>query len=88
MICTRPEPWIYRRQGVMKTMAIGLMVMGAVIFAVGALLWLGWRFHIPLGRLPGDFAWRGKNWGAYFPFMTMLLLSLLLTLLLNLFFRK
>lgn len=72
----------------MKALAIGLMVMGVVIFAIGALLWLGWRFNIPLGRLPGDFAWRGKNWSVYFPFMTMLLLSILLTLLLNLFFRR
>jgi hypothetical protein len=52
------------------------------------------RFNLPLGRLPGDLSWQSKDWGqgrgwaVHFPFMTMLILSLLLTLILNLFFRK
>jgi hypothetical protein len=71
----------------MKTVAFSLMVIGGLVFLSGALLWLATRFNLPLGRLPGDFQWKGDNWAVYFPFMTMLILSALLTLLLNLFFR-
>lgn len=72
----------------MKTMAISMMVMGGVIFLIGALLWLASRFNLPIGRLPGDFSWKGENWSVHFPFMTMLILSILLTLILNFFFRR
>ena len=44
--------------------------------------------HLPFGRLPGDiFIWR-ENFTFSFPLATCLILSLLLTLLFNLFFRK
>ncbi len=38
-----------------------------------------------LGRLPGDFHFSGKGWAVYFPFATLLILSIVLTILLNLF---
>jgi hypothetical protein len=72
----------------MKPLALTLMIAGGAIFLIGALLWLGARFNLPLGRLPGDFRWKGENWSVYFPFMTVLILSILLTLILNLFLRK
>ncbi len=64
-----------------------LIVLGLVIVAVGALLLVADR--IPwLGRLPGDFRIERGNWRIYFPLATSLLISVILTVLLNLFFRR
>ena len=53
---------------------------GAVILVVGlALIALG-RFNLPLGRLPGDIIYRGKNTTVYFPLATSILLSVVLSL--------
>ncbi|AWB09991.1 Protein of unknown function (DUF2905) [Thermodesulfobium acidiphilum] len=38
------------------------------------------------GKLPGDFEYRGTNIRVYFPFLSMLIVSLILTILLNIFF--
>ena len=67
-----------------------LMIIGAVIFAVGAVVWLVSKTGIPLGRLPGDVSWEGKNVKVYAPFATMLIISVVLTLIMNLIsrFRK
>lgn len=70
----------------MSQLAKVLMAMGALLFAVGGALWLGQR--LGLGRLPGDFTWKGKGWTFQFPLATSLLVSLVLTVLLNLWFRK
>lgn len=63
-----------------------LVLMGAGIALLGALLWLGGR--VPwLGRLPGDIVIQRGNFTFYFPLATMILLSVLLTIILNLFRR-
>ena len=56
-----------------------LIVAGGVIMVVGLLLLLAGRFNLPLGRLPGDFTYRGKNTVIYFPLATSLLLSILIS---------
>ena len=61
-----------------------LVILGLVIAAVGALLWTGFGKGW-LGRLPGDIHYTRGNFSFYFPIVTCLLLSLLLTLLLWLF---
>lgn len=43
---------------------------------------------LPFGRLPGDIVWEQGNFRFYFPLASSLLLSLILTLLLQLFFRR
>jgi hypothetical protein len=58
----------------MSGFAKTLMILGAVLFALGAALSLGG------GKLPGDFVIRRRNWTLYFPFATSILLSLVLTL--------
>jgi len=64
-----------------------LLILGAVIFLVGALLAFGPR--IPwLGRLPGDFSFGGENWKVYVPLGTSLVISLILTLLLWIFRQR
>jgi len=64
-----------------------LMLLGGVLLAAGALLTLagkvGW-----LGRLPGDFRFERNGVSFYFPLATCLILSAILTLLLNYFFRR
>jgi hypothetical protein len=52
-----------------------LAVLGAVILGLN-------RLHLPLGRLPGDFNWRGRNWSVSFPLTTCILISVVLSLLL------
>jgi hypothetical protein len=56
-----------------------LIIVGAILIVAGLLFNLGARLPIKLGRLPGDIVVRGKNSVFYFPVVTSLLLSLLLT---------
>jgi len=64
-----------------------LLVLGGVLVVVGLLLMFGGR--IPgLGRLPGDIVYRRGNFTFYFPLVTSLLLSLLLTAILAIFRRR
>ena len=65
-----------------------LIVLGAVLIVAGLLVSLGERLPLKLGRLPGDIVIRGKNSMFYFPVVTSLLLSLLLTALLWLVRRR
>ena len=62
-----------------------LIILGVLLALVGVVLVTGNR--LGLGRLPGDIAWRRGNFGCYFPLMTSLILSVLLTLILWLFRR-
>ena len=64
-----------------------LIIVGGFIVVVGLVLFLGVRIPF-LGRLPGDISVDRGNVHFYFPIVTCLLLSLVLTLLLNLFFRR
>jgi hypothetical protein len=64
-----------------------LLVLGGVIFLIGAVLLLAGRFNLPLGRLPGDIIYRGKNSVFYFPIVTCILISVVLSLILWLFGR-
>jgi hypothetical protein len=62
-----------------------LIVIGVVVAIVGGLLLLGGR--IGLGRLPGDIVFKKGSFTFYFPLVTSILLSLLLTLILWIFRR-
>lgn len=66
-----------------------LLVIGLVLAAVGLVLLLVPADRIPLvGRLPGDIVVKKKNVTIYFPIVTMILLSVVLTLILNLFSKR
>jgi hypothetical protein len=65
-----------------------LIALGIVILALGVVLTLGEKLPIRLGRLPGDIVIRGKNSAFYFPLMTCLLVSVVLSFLLWLFGRR
>ena len=47
-----------------------LVVLGVVVIVAGVVLMLAGRAHVPLGRLPGDIVYRGKNTTFYFPLAT------------------
>jgi len=65
-----------------------LIVAGLALAAVGILFALWLRLPGRLGRLPGDIVYRRGNFTFYFPLITCLILSLLLTLLLRFFTRR
>ena len=58
------------------------MFLGGMIVVVGVVLILFSRTNLPLGRLPGDIVYRGKNTIFYFPLATSILLSVVLSALL------
>ena len=64
-----------------------LIALGIFLVILGLLVTLGERLPLHLGRLPGDFYIRGKHTSFYFPIVTCLLLSVVLSLVLWLFRR-
>jgi len=69
----------------------GLLVLTGILLAGIGLLLLGISRIQFLGRLPGDIVYETKHTRVFFPIVTCLVLSVLLTLILNLialFFRK
>ena len=57
-----------------------LIALGLVLLVAGGLLLLLGRTGIPLGKLPGDISYRGRNLSVYFPLGTSILLSIVLSL--------
>jgi len=71
----------------MADLGKALLVLGGVIVLVGTALLLAGRFNLPLGRLPGNFVYRGKNTVFYFPLTTCIVISVVLSLLFWIFGR-
>ena len=59
-----------------------LVFLGGIVVVVGLTLMLLSRTNLPLGRLPGDIIYRGKNTTFYFPLATSILLSVVLSIVL------
>jgi Protein of unknown function (DUF2905) len=59
-----------------------LIFFGGVLLVVGLVFLLFGRTNLPVGRLPGDIVYRGKNTIFYFPLTTSILLSVVLSLVL------
>jgi ribose/xylose/arabinose/galactoside ABC-type transport system permease subunit len=57
-----------------------LIGMGLLLVACGAVVVLLGKTGLPLGRLPGDFSWRGKHTTVYFPLATSIVLTVVLSL--------
>jgi Protein of unknown function (DUF2905) len=66
----------------MGSLGRGLIGLGLIIVVVGFVFLAAERFHLPLGRLPGDFSHQGKNVRVYFPLGTSILISVILSLIL------
>lgn len=61
---------------------IGKLILGVglALAVIGAVLILAGRVGIPMGRLPGDFVYRGKHATVYFPLVTCIVISVVLTM--------
>lgn len=71
----------------MNDLGKSLVVIGVLIAVVGVVLMLAGR--VPwLGRLPGDIYVQRGNWSFYFPIVTSLVLSVVLTVVFWLFGRR
>ena len=69
------------------TLGKWMAALGLGLAALGGLIWLAGRAGLPLGRLPGDFRIEREGFSLYFPLAPSLLVSVGLTILLNLLFR-
>jgi hypothetical protein len=59
-----------------------LIGLGLVLVLIGAVVILAGKTGLPLGRLPGDFTWRGRHTTVYFPLATSIVVSVVLSLVL------
>jgi hypothetical protein len=65
-----------------------LIFTGVILVAVGLLITFLPKSSLPFGRLPGDIVWRRNNTTVYFPFVTCLVLSIVISLVLWFFNRR
>jgi len=71
----------------METISRYIFLAGIVLIIIGAILFGLAKLNIPLGRLPGDIHIEGANGSFYFPLVTCIILSVVLTVILNLIGR-
>jgi Protein of unknown function (DUF2905) len=64
-----------------------LVMLGVVLVVIGGIVVLMGRTGLPLGRLPGDVLYRGKNTTFYFPLASSILISIVLSVVLFLIGR-
>ena len=57
-----------------------ILGLGLALVVIGGALMLAGRIGLPLGRLPGDIVYRGKHTTVYFPLVTCIVISVVLTL--------
>jgi hypothetical protein len=74
----------------LRELGRSLLFFGALIVLLGVLLYFGNKLPFHLGRLPGDIVHRDEHTTFYFPIVTCLVLSAVLSLLFWLFthFRR
>jgi hypothetical protein len=71
----------------MAEMGRMLVVLGVALVVIGGVVMLLGRTGLPLGRLPGDIVYRGKNTAFYFPLASCVLISVVLSIVLFLIGR-
>ncbi len=71
----------------MENIARYLIIGGIVLFLIGGGVYLAAKFGIPLGRLPGDIRIERENGSFYFPLATSILVSVVLTIVVNVISR-
>jgi hypothetical protein len=69
----------------MNELGKAILGLGLLLTVIGAVLLLAGRFGLPLGRLPGDMAYRGKHVSVFFPLGTSILISIVLSILFYVF---
>ena len=58
-----------------------LVLIGGIVVVVGLVIVVLGRANLPIGRLPGDIVYRGKNTTFYFPLATSIVVSVVLSIL-------
>jgi len=71
----------------METIGRYLMIGGIVLILVGGGIYLSAKLGLPLGRLPGDIRIEGEKGSFYFPVTSSILISVVLTILVNVIVR-
>ena len=71
----------------MAEMGRFLVILGIALVVIGGVVMLLGRTGVPLGRLPGDILYRGKNTTFYFPLASSILISVVLSVVLFLIGR-
>jgi len=71
----------------MESIARYFMFGGIILFLIGGGIYLASKFGIPLGSLPGDIRIEGENGSFYFPLTSSILVSVVLTIVLNVISR-
>jgi hypothetical protein len=71
----------------MENIGRTLIIGGIILILLGIGVYFVARIGLPLGRLPGDIHIEGKNGSFYFPIVSSILISLVLTILLNIILR-
>ena len=71
----------------MLSLARILIFTGLALLLIGGLVYVAARTGLPLGRLPGDIRIERDNFSCFFPIVTMILLSVVLTIVLNVVVR-
>ena len=61
-----------------------LMLIGGLLLVIGLVLIFAGKLNLPIGRLPGDVIYRGKHTTFYFPLVTCIVISVILSLVLYL----
>ena len=64
-----------------------IVALGLSLVVIGGLLWALGQADLPLGRLPGDIRIEGERGSCYAPIVTMIILSVALTIVLNIVIR-
>jgi hypothetical protein len=65
-----------------------IILGGLALLTLGGVIWIAGKLNLPLGRLPGDIRIEGEGFSCIAPLATSLLLSIILTVLLNLILRR
>jgi hypothetical protein len=71
----------------MENIARFLVIGGIVLILIGGGVYLAAKFGIPFGRLPGDIRIEGKGGSFYFPLTSSIVISILVTVILNVIVR-
>lgn len=71
----------------MENIARYLMIGGVILFLIGGGVYLAAKFGLPLGRLPGDIHFENGSFSFYFPLASSILISVILTIVLNIIVR-
>jgi hypothetical protein len=83
-----PPHLLWRAKLYDGNMGRALIAIGIALVILGLIVTFGEKLPIRLGRLPGDIVIRGKNGVFYFPVVTSILVSVLLSLVMWLFNRR